>query len=97
MGSRSFGRSDRPVAALSAEAICDAIRIGFLSWSLKHLSAGGVFDRNVATSQEADAQQRTLSDDRGPAELDSLAVQMRAENRCRLVKRFVGRSTSSFW
>ena len=28
-----FGRSDRPVAALSAVAICDAIRIGFLSSS----------------------------------------------------------------
>ena len=27
-----FGRSDRPVAALSAVAICDAIRIGFLGW-----------------------------------------------------------------
>ena len=27
-----FGRSDRPVAALSAVAICDAMRIGFLSW-----------------------------------------------------------------
>jgi hypothetical protein len=26
-----FGRSDRPVAALSAVAICDAMRIGFLS------------------------------------------------------------------
>ena len=51
-----FGRSDRPVAALSAVAICDAMRIGFLSWSLKHLSAGGVFDRNVAVSQEAEAQ-----------------------------------------
>ena len=25
-----FGRSDRPVAALSAVAICDAMRIGFL-------------------------------------------------------------------
>jgi hypothetical protein len=31
MGSRSFGRSDRPVAALSAVAMCDAMRIGFLS------------------------------------------------------------------
>jgi hypothetical protein len=27
-----FGRSDRPVAALSALAICDAMRIGFLTW-----------------------------------------------------------------
>ena len=39
-----FGRSDRPVAALSAVAICDAIRIGFLRQSLKLSSAGGVFD-----------------------------------------------------
>ena len=31
-----FGRSDRPVAALSAVAICDAMRIGFLSWSPKN-------------------------------------------------------------
>ena len=30
-----FGRSDRPVAALSAVAICDAMRIGFLSCSLR--------------------------------------------------------------
>jgi hypothetical protein len=33
-----FGRSDRPVAALSAVAICDAIRIGFLNWSLNIFS-----------------------------------------------------------
>ena len=39
-----FGRSDRPVAALSAVAICDAIRIGFLRQSLKLSSAGAVFD-----------------------------------------------------
>ena len=39
-----FGRSDRPVAALSAVAICDAIRIGFLRQSLKLPSAGAVFD-----------------------------------------------------
>jgi len=39
-----FGRSDRPVAALSAAAICDAIRIGFLRQSLKLSSAGAVFD-----------------------------------------------------
>jgi hypothetical protein len=32
MGSRPFGRSDRPVAALGAAAMSDAIRIGFLSW-----------------------------------------------------------------
>jgi hypothetical protein len=38
-----FGRSDRPVAALSAVAICDAIRIGFLRQSLKPSSAGAVF------------------------------------------------------
>lgn len=37
-----FGRSDRPVAALSAVAICDAIRIGFLRQSLKLSSAGAV-------------------------------------------------------
>jgi hypothetical protein len=47
-----FGRPDRPVAALSAVAICDAIRIGFLSCSLKQLSADGVFDGNGADSQE---------------------------------------------
>jgi len=52
-----FGRSDRPVA-LSAVAICDAIRIGFLRQSLKLSSAGAVFDGNVANSQEAEAQQR---------------------------------------
>src|SRR5262249_16276457 len=39
-----FGRSDRPVAALSAVAICDAIRIGFLRQSLKLSSARAVFD-----------------------------------------------------
>ena len=39
-----FGRSDRPVAALSAVAICDAIRIEFLRQSLKRSSAGVVFD-----------------------------------------------------
>jgi hypothetical protein len=39
-----FGRSDRPVAALSAVAICDAISIGFLKQSLKRSPAGGVFD-----------------------------------------------------
>jgi hypothetical protein len=47
-----FGRPDRPVAALSAVAICDAIRIGFLNCALKQLSADGVFDRNAANSQE---------------------------------------------
>ena len=36
-----FGRSDRPVAALSAVAICDAIRIGFLSLVAEKPSAGG--------------------------------------------------------
>ena len=56
-----FGRSDRPVAALSAVAICDAIRIGFLRQSLKLSSAAGVFDGNVANSQEAETQQRDLS------------------------------------
>ena len=56
-----FGRSDRPVAALSAVAICDAIRIGFLRQSLKLSSAGAVFDGNVANSQEAKTQQRNLS------------------------------------
>ena len=35
-----FGRSDRPVAALSAVAICDAIRTGFLSGSLKRYLSG---------------------------------------------------------
>ena len=35
-----FGRSDRPVAALSAVAICDAMRIGFLSVSAG-ISVGG--------------------------------------------------------
>jgi hypothetical protein len=35
-----FGRSDRPLAALSAVTICDAIRIGFLRQSLKLSSAG---------------------------------------------------------
>src|SRR5262245_11225564 len=37
MSSRPFGRSDRPVAALSAVAICDAMRIGFLSWLAEFL------------------------------------------------------------
>ena len=39
-----FGRSDRPVAALSAVAICDAMSIGFLKQALKRSSAGAVFD-----------------------------------------------------
>ena len=56
-----FGRSDRPVAALSAVAICDAIRIGSSVGSLKQSSAAGVFDGNVANSQEAETQQRNLS------------------------------------
>jgi hypothetical protein len=56
-----FGRSDRPMVALSAVAICDAIRIGFLRQSLKLSSAGAVFDGNVANSQEAETQQRNLS------------------------------------
>ena len=34
-----FGRSDRPVAALSAVAICDAMRIGFLSSVAENPSA----------------------------------------------------------
>ena len=56
-----FGRSDRPVAALSAVAICDAIRIGFLRQSLKLSSAGAVFDPKTANSQEAESQHRDLS------------------------------------
>ncbi len=39
-----FGRSDRPVAALSAVAICDAMSIGFLKQALKRFPAGAVFD-----------------------------------------------------
>jgi hypothetical protein len=38
---RSLGRLDRAVAALSAVAICDAMRIGFLRQSLKLSSAAG--------------------------------------------------------
>jgi hypothetical protein len=37
---RSLGRLDRTVAALSAVAICDAMRIGFLSVSAE-ISVGG--------------------------------------------------------
>ena len=35
-----FGRSDRPGAALSAVAICDAIRIGFLKQVAGKISSG---------------------------------------------------------
>jgi hypothetical protein len=38
--SRPFGRSDRPVAALSAVAICDAMRIGILSWLAESVFSG---------------------------------------------------------
>ena len=35
-----FGRSDRSVAALGAAAICDAVRIGFLSWLAEIVVSG---------------------------------------------------------
>ena len=35
-----FGRSDRPVAALSAVAICDAMRIGFLKQVAETIISG---------------------------------------------------------
>ena len=40
-----FGRSDRTVAALSAVAICDAMRIGFLSGVAENPSARGKTSR----------------------------------------------------
>jgi hypothetical protein len=40
---RSLGRLDRAVAALSAVAICDAMRIGFLSGVAENPSARAVF------------------------------------------------------
>ena len=44
-------------------AICDALNsIGVLSWRAETSSAGGVFDRNAANSQEAKTQQSDLSD-----------------------------------
>ena len=55
-----FGRSDRPVAALSAVAICDATSIGFLRQSLKGSPAGVVFDRSAVKSQGAESAE-TLS------------------------------------
>ena len=39
-GCQPFGRSDRPVAALSAVAICDAMRIGFLSQVAETIISG---------------------------------------------------------
>jgi hypothetical protein len=74
-----FGRSDRPVAALSAVTICDAIRIGFLRQSLKLSSAGAVFDGNVANSQERKRNNVTcLSTERRAASRWPLAVCLRA-------------------
>ena len=42
---RSLGRLDRTVAALSAVAICDAMRIGFLSVVAENPSARGKTSR----------------------------------------------------
>jgi hypothetical protein len=70
-----FGRSDRPVAALSAVARCDAIRIGFLRQSLKLSSAGAVCltetvqivkrrKRNKTTSLLTDRRSRGRADEK---------------------------------
>ena len=63
-GSQPFGRSDRPAAALSAVAICDAKRIGFLSRRLTGSSADRVFDRNGAIRQErkCDSEINSMAD-----------------------------------
>ena len=39
---RPFGRSDRPVAALSAVAICDAMSIGFLKQVAETVLSGSL-------------------------------------------------------
>jgi hypothetical protein len=61
---RSLGRLDRAVAALSAVAICDAMRIGFLSVVAENPSARGKTSRRECLKRYGKSRARVGAESR---------------------------------